>query len=317
MLPDNPFKGILDRQETASYVKQYFQDTIGLLREIVDYGTHLIPRCYTTAQKKDLTAAVVLGILLKHAVAMIDAIDILVSQGAVFSAHLPARGLFEIYLFIRWILKEDTERRVKQYYVWHLRRELKWAKRGVVGSEQQETFFNAVDDFAKVFSEEVDLEQDEIQGNIASLENLLNSNTYREINDEFEKMKRKKTGLDVDWFQPWGTRSRYEMAKKLGLGAAYMIFYDQYSTIMHGTVAGNHIKFKDERITFIPIRHLEGIKTLLQPVITYSLDIYQTILGYFRPFERANFARKYATEWRQRYFSIKGVKYKVETEFLD
>jgi uncharacterized protein DUF5677 len=246
MLPDNPFKGILDRQETASYVNQHFQDTIGLLREIVDYGTHLIPRCYTTAKSKDLTASVVLGTLLKHSVAMLDAIDILVSQGAVFLAHLPARGLFEIYLFIHWILKEDAEKRVKQYYVWHLRRKLKWAKRGIVGSEQQEAFFNAVDDFAKVFSEEVDLKQDEIQESISSLENLLNGDSYREINDEFEKMKSKKTGLDVDWFRPWGPKSRYQMAKDLGLGAQYTIFYDQYSAIMHGTVTGKHIKFKDE-----------------------------------------------------------------------
>ena len=109
MLPDDPFKRILDRQETSDYVKRYFQDTIGLLREIVDYGTHLIPRCYTTAQKKNLTAAVVLGTLLKHAVAMLDAIEILVSHGAVFTAHLPARGLFETHLFINWILKDDTE----------------------------------------------------------------------------------------------------------------------------------------------------------------------------------------------------------------
>jgi len=317
MLPDNPFKGILDREETASYVNQHFQDTIGLLREIVDYGTHLIPRCYTTAKSKDLTAAVVLGTLLKHSVAMLDAIDILVSQGAVFLAHLPARGLFETYLFIHWILKEDTEKRVEQYYVWHLRRELKWAKRGIVGSEQQEVFFNAVDDFAKVFSEEVDLKQDEIQESISSLENLLNGDSYREINDEFEKMKSKKTGLDVDWFRPWGPKSRYQMAKDLGLGAQYTIFYDQYSAIMHGTVTGKHIKFKDEHITFIPIRHLEGIKTLLQPVITYSFYIYQTILGHFRPSERENFARKYATEWRKRFHSIKSVKYRVKTEFLD
>jgi hypothetical protein len=277
----------------------------------------MIPRCYTTAQNKDLTAAVVLGTLLKHAVAMLDAVEILVSQGAVFSAHLPARGLFETYLFIHWILKEHTERRVKQYYVWHLRRELKWAKRGVVGSKQQKEFFNAVDEFAKVFSKEIEIKQDEIQEQVESLENLLNSDTYREINIEFEKMKNKKTGIDVDWFKPWGPKSRYRMAKDLGFGAQYTVFYDQYSEIMHGAVTSKHIKFKDEHITFIPIRQLEGIKTLLQPVITYSLHIYQTVLGYFRPAERENFARKYASEWRKRYFSIKGVKYRVKTEFLD
>ena len=142
MLPDNPYKGILDRQETVGHVAQYFHDTVGLLRDIVDYGTHLIPRCYTTAQKKDLTAAIVLGTLLKHVVAMIDAVEILISQGAIFSVHLPARGLFETYLYVHWILKEDTETRAKQYYVWHLRRELKWLKRGVAGSKHREVFFN-------------------------------------------------------------------------------------------------------------------------------------------------------------------------------
>jgi len=214
MEPDNPCKGILDRHETVEHIKQYFQDTIDLLREIVDYGTHLIMRCHTTTQNKDLTAAIVLGILLKHAVAMLDAVEILVSQGAIFSAHLPARGLFETYLFINWILKEDTDRRAKQYYVWHLRKELKWAKRGVAGSEEQKAFFSAVDAFAKVFSEKVAICNDETQEDIASFERLLNSDHYREINDEFEKMKNKKTGLDVEWFRPWGPKNRYKMDER-------------------------------------------------------------------------------------------------------
>jgi len=86
---------------------------------------------------------------------------------------------------------------------------------------------------------------------------------------------------------------------------------------MHGTVTGNHIKFKGEHITLIPIRHLEGIKTLLQPVINYSFYIYRIILGHFRPSESENFARKYVTEWRKRFLSIKNVEYRIKTEFLD
>ena len=316
MLPDNPFKGILDRQESANHVKEHFGETIALLREIIDYGTHLIPRCYTTAEKKDLTAAIVLGTLLKNAVAMLDAVEILVSQGAVFSAYLPARGLFETYLFIHWILKEDTERRAKQYYVWHLRQELRWAKRGVTGSQDQNEFFAAMGKFAKVFSEEIKSKQEDIQKQIASIEKLISNDDYRALNHEFEKMKSKKTGLDVDWFRLGGPKSRYKMAKNLGFEAQYTIFYSQYSDAMHATATKEHIKFEDEILTFVPLRNLEGIKSLLQPVMTYCLAIYQAVLGYFRPGELQNFARKYATEWRQRFLSIKTVKYRVKTEIL-
>lgn len=316
MLPDRPFKGILDRQESAKHVKEHFQETVALLREIIDYGTHLIPRCYTTAEKKDLPAAIVLGTLLKHAIAMLDAIEILVSQGVVFSAYLPARGLFETYLFVHWILKEDTERRVKQYYVWHLRQELKWAKRGVVGSQDQEDFFSAVGEFAKVFSEDIKSKQTDIQKQIESIEKLLNSDEYKELNQDFERLKSKKTGLDVDWFRPEGPSTRYKMARDLGLGAQYTVFYNQYSEVMHATATKEHIRFEDETLTFIPIRNLEGIKTLLQPVITYTLAIYRAVLTHFRPGELGNFARKYAAEWRQRFFSIKKVKYRVKTEVL-
>jgi len=52
MLPDNPFKGILDRQESANHVKEHFYENIALLVEIIDYGTNLIPRCYTSSEKK-------------------------------------------------------------------------------------------------------------------------------------------------------------------------------------------------------------------------------------------------------------------------
>ena len=100
---------------------------------------------------------------MKNAIAMLDAVEILVSQGAIFSANLPARGLFETYLFLHWMLKEDAERRAKQYYVWHLRQELRWHKRGISGSKDQTDFFNSMGEFAKVFSEEIKSNQDDIK----------------------------------------------------------------------------------------------------------------------------------------------------------
>jgi hypothetical protein len=314
VITDNPLKTILDRQESANRVRENFSETIGLLRDIIDYGTNLIARCYYTSGKKGLTEVIILGSLLKNAVAMIDAVEILVSAGAVFSANLQARGLFETYLFIKWILKEDTERRVKQYYVWQKREELIVNKRSLIGSKEHTDYVNLLGEFGKEYIEEVKQKQADIRKVVDSIEELLNRDTYRETNLNFENNKSKKK---VEWFRPGGPRNRYEMAIDVGLQAEYLIFYSYYSDVVHVTATHEHIEFKDGYMILTPIRHLEGIRALLNTALVYVLNIYEIVLGHYRPEEVQNFKKKYVSEWRRKFLSIKNVKYNISLAMLD
>jgi len=314
MLPDNPHKEILDRQESANIINEHFNETRSLLREIIDYGTNLIIRCYETSTSKDLTDAVLLGTLLKHTVAMLDSIEILAAKGALLGANLPARSLFETWLYIQWIIMDDTDNRAKHYYVWHLRQDLLWTKRGDEGSEESEAFASAMGDFSESFKyEDIDKKQ-AIKDQIDSIEKILDDDQFKTINDKFESMK--KPWGDVSWFEPCGLGSIYQIAKEVDCIAHYKVFYSYYSDIMHASVYKQNINIDGTDLTFVPIRQLKGIKSFLMHVITCSLSICLIILNRYRPTESENFSRKYAVEWRSLFFSIKDVEYNIQDELI-
>jgi hypothetical protein len=91
---ENPFRPLLDREKVIEDVKNAFSKQINALEDLVNYGTNLVPRCYGSSDK-GLGAVVVLAILLRQVIAMLDAVEILSSDGAVYAAGLQARAVFE------------------------------------------------------------------------------------------------------------------------------------------------------------------------------------------------------------------------------
>jgi hypothetical protein len=104
---EKPCKPLLERDLQVAYVKEYFSDIIEVMRDMTNYGTNLIIRCFVTG-KSELEDAIILGVLVRQAVAMFDALEILISNASIYPAHLQARALFEASLYLQWILKDDS-----------------------------------------------------------------------------------------------------------------------------------------------------------------------------------------------------------------
>src|SRR5208282_5602896 len=124
--PETEYKPLLDRDRTLADVKEHLQPWLRLIRDITSYGTNLIPRCMVSSDRK-LADAIILATLLRQAVAMLDGIEILLSNGAVYASNLQMRALFEASVYIDWIQLRDTEIRAAYYYVHNLRRMRTWA----------------------------------------------------------------------------------------------------------------------------------------------------------------------------------------------
>jgi len=306
-MKEEAHKTILDRNTSAQYIREHFSESLELVGEITNYGSNLIPRCFVSTKRK-LPDVIILGSLLKQAVAMLDAVEILVSQGALYAAHVPARALFEVYLYISWVLQQDKDQRGKQYYVWHLRRRRMWLRRMVPKTDEQKRFEEAI--------KELNLSQDqpmqeEARKQLAAIDKVLSKDEYKEINAEFDKMKRRGRDYDQPWYRPSGARSLADMAARLGVKPQYDIFYTQFSEIAHSEAFAKHILIKEQGIVFEPIRQLERVRTFLTIVLSLAIRIYQLILKEYRPEELSNFGRKYLEEWRLRFHTIKDVKYTV------
>lgn len=144
-MSEKPHKNILDRSEAAGHAEEHFSAQTKLLQELANYGSNLVIRAYHFSAK-GIADAVVCGVLLKQIVSMLDAIETLVSSGAVHAAHLPARAAFEASLYLEWILVSDSEKKATYYYVSNLRQERLWASRTIHGTVESASFANAMKD---------------------------------------------------------------------------------------------------------------------------------------------------------------------------
>ena len=142
-MTDESYKYILNRDEAVGHINDNFKKTIILIESIVDYGTNLIPRCFRQSNRQ-IEDIVVLAVLLKHIVSMLDGLSILTSQGCIYPAHLQVRSLFEAFISMEWILKEDSSKRALQYYVWNLRYRRMWAYKFNSNSTEHNAFIRKV-----------------------------------------------------------------------------------------------------------------------------------------------------------------------------
>jgi len=315
MMNDESFKYILNRKEAVEAINGHFRDAVNLIQSVVDYGTNLIPRCFRSSERK-LEDVIILAVLLKHIVSMLDGLEVLVSQGCIYAAHLQVRSLFEAFLNLEWILREDTSKRGNQYYVWNLRLRKKWALRFVSSSADHSDFIRKVEKYQESLLARSKEHNDEATEQAEAISNLLSKAPYHEINQEFDRLKGNRK-YDVPWYKPAGPNSIADMAERIGYGAEYEVFYSQYSQIMHASSQLDNVKFENDSITFEPIRKLDRLRPILNVGIGFSIRAFQIVLSKYRPQEIENFSRKYAKDWRDAFLSIKGVAYNVNYQTLD
>jgi uncharacterized protein DUF5677 len=310
-MPDDPHKEIYGIDQVEPFIKEKLSKPLVFLQNLANYGSNLIPRCFVSSNRT-LTDTVLIGSLLKHAVSMLDGIVILLRQGSVLSSHLQLRSLFEAHIYIRWILKDDSERRAKQYFVWHWRRELDWTRSAIKGTKENErlkTAFKYEINYSTI--EELKGREKQIEEQERKLLDMLNSQDFKEVTEEFERLrnrKGKRSRNDPKWYVLWGPSNFRELCEKLSLEGEYDVFYSHFSEIMHATTQKRMISHHRNEVIFEPIRSPEGFSQIVRYSATLAMRTYQAILEKYRPSEAAdNFKRKYREEWRESFMTIPNV----------
>ncbi|MCK4392759.1 hypothetical protein KAX17_07615 [Candidatus Bipolaricaulota bacterium] len=292
---------LLDRCKIDTFIGENLTPTIALLRELVDYGVDLINKC--AQHGGSLADLVITAHFFKHAVTMLDAVEIQLSRGAVFSAEVSARSMLEAYIYLAWILEKDTESRGRQFYVWHLRQKCVWARRVIPGTPEHKNFEKHIatlsdmkDPAKRAALEKKARKQD------AEISAILSNSNNRPFNDAFDTLK--KRHFDAPWYCPDGPYSIGDMAKRLKLDAEYDFFYSQFSDISHAGAFEKHVKFDGKAIVFEPIRSPEGIRTIVTVVATLAFRIFRLIIAKYFPQDMQSFNQSYITQWRTRFLSV-------------
>lgn len=313
-MKETDFPTILDRIEPKELVENNFNDHMELLKELSNYGSRLIIRGFSVSERKQ-SDIIIVAVLFKQFVSMIDAIQILLKEGNVYAANLPLRTLYENQLYLQWILKEETEKRASQYYVWHLRRKLKINLTSIDGTVENDELKRKLSDspLERILDGIISIQPEIIKQN-DEINKILSSEKYCEINGEFDRLKGTRRN-DVPWYQPWGPNSISDLAERLGQGGEYVIFYSNLSNITHSHSIDQMIKYKDDMVIFENIRNLESIDTVISITSSFCYRAFRLILEKYTPSELENFSRKYVEEWRERSLNIPKVEYK-DGEFI-
>lgn len=309
MAQETPHKALLDRRQPVSDVDEHFRDAVNLLRDITNYGTNLIIRCFATGDRK-LEDAVILGALLRQAVAMFDALEILVANAAVHPSQLQQRAIFEASLYIDFMLRDDTEAKAKSYYVANLREQRAWACKAQPGSPENTAFAKTTDAFGlSDFASNDDI-RDQAAGQIEEIDRILAQEELAQANAALQQVKDSKSlPYEPAWYIPFGQRSIRQIAISVERLHEYELIYSGSSEVMHATKYTHHFKFVDGNIHFEPIRYLESISTVVNLSVGQMIHIYRTILNHYRPEEMSAFKRKYTEDWRGPFFDVKRVRY--------
>ena len=291
-MQENANKKILDREKAADFGKK-ISEALDSLQDLVDYGTHLLLRCYTSSDKS-LKDVVALFSLFKNALSMADATEIMMRQGVTRPSLLQIRSLFEVSVTLQWVLQESGDERARTYHVANLRRQRLWASRYLPGTDENEAFR----DFWNTVGERTlsPGRENEIRTQIAELDKGLSRLSMCDLNKKFEAFYQRNK-REQDWYKILGVRSFWEIAKDVGRTAEYSVIYVAGSETMHGSTYRGQVAFDGPEIITDPLRSPEEIDFTLTTTMVLTLNMLRSTLEHYRPDELENLSRKYVKDW--------------------
>jgi hypothetical protein len=250
------------------------------------------------------------GVLLKQIVAMLDAVHVLVSVGAVRAAFLPARAAFEASIYLDWMLFSDTEKKALCYMASNYRDERLWANRTIRGTSEEKAF-SAI---SKSLGLDIHARRPTLAADAAKhlkeVNRILAQKLFVEIDREFEKRKQQSSRKhEPKWHALCGAQSIRQIAKTVGRLSEYELFYAKGSQITHSASYRDHLRFVRSKMIFKHIRQLESINELLNFLVLTALVSYKHMLMRYRPGEVQAFYRKYLEDWRSAFLTTKSVAY--------
>lgn len=306
-VPENEFKALIDRSKVVSDVKEHLSPWTALINDITNYGTNLIPRCFSSSGR-DLKDIVVLAVLLRQAVAMLDGIDILLSNGALHVAQLQIRALFEASVYIDWILLNDPAQKATYYYVHNLRRKRLWAWRMQPSQTQPQDFVAMMNKAGVPLRDEV---KEIAKKQLKEIDRILSQPKFAAISSDIERHRKGKP-FDPAWYVPLGERNLRTMSATVNKASLYFFLYSGASEVMHTSNYEHHVKIGSGVVTFQPIRSLEGFETLFRFTAVIAISTFRAILSEYRAGELPSFNKKYLEKWQKEFMNVPKINVKPE-----
>jgi len=292
-LPQN-LNPVFDPKFYKAAIQKIYGKHLKMLHEVRDWSIGIFQRAYASIER-DAANLMILTVLFKQALISFDAAIICLEEGAINAAMVHVRGVFESKLYLEWILKgsRDSKYLGRQLYVATKRHERHILKRIIPGTKENEIYKKAWMANRGYYKnpdvEEVELAKEQVK----KIDELLNNEVYREINESFDKLiSKRNSGHEPYWYSPgkYGVSNLFKLAEKLKRLPEFVDQYYYMSLFSHGTVSFIHAYFlSNSEHQVEPIRNIEHFDIILQLVYHNFMFILDMIVKEYREGEYKDF----------------------------
>jgi len=260
----DPHKCILDRDLASAVIREYFADVLVALEDVIDYGTHLVPRCFHSSPRL-LTDVILIPVLLKRCVAAADAVHIASQHSSVLAARLALRTLYEADLYLRFIDKESSDERAKAYYVYGIRQELELAREALLNPTEFEGIYS----------------QQELESEAQRCQAILDSEEFTALNDSFDRARGRST-RDRHWAAPLGCGNIFKMASQVKAEVEYRGIYSTLSEHIHRESVRDAVDLRPNEVWFLSCRTPIGLDNVIKTAVVTLIGTYRHCLARYR-----------------------------------
>jgi hypothetical protein len=197
-------------------------------------------------------------VCLKQISEFADGANILIKSNSNDSAAVVIRSLFEVELGLRYMIKEDYERRSLCFlYFYHKKKEFQLL-RGKIGTKEHFDLIKIMEEDKNVSNDTIEALKNNTSGDadLNLIQTTLNNDIYSEIAEYYNNSKNKRK----HWFSLLnGPENIGKLTKDLGMFSQYSINYDLWSQISHGIdIVHHNLAIKDGYAQIILKRNPKG-----------------------------------------------------------
>lgn len=269
------------------------------VQECVRFGTHVAKWCMDKPIWKDERSLPVI-LSFRHALELLDAISVLIRHGLADPCKTLLRCLFETCMYIEYILKDRTGQRAMSFLVCHTKHKKRSYLQMMPGSPERKEFMAIL----KKDSIDIHINNVVIDGipqRIQNLEQLLAKPEYREVSEEYERVRRDAGGTP-NWLCLFkGPKNIKQLADRLGHSGRYEILYRSGSRATHSLdlIDGNISRGPNGLVNFVQIRNPEFAQSATSLGISFALSLFQTMVTFHKPDYNVKVGEWYVREIRQ------------------
>lgn len=264
----NPNKYFLERKQNKE-IDKILNQMGTLVDEVVNFGTHIMEMCQKEEPFTEVEAPIITTFT--QFLTMIDSVSIVIRKGTSDGVKPLLRSALETKLNLEYFVKEEPKKGLLPYQVVHIRNEIDELKK-------RNEYTIEGKDFRKKLNGRK-LNSYDTRNDIKMLEETLNTPLFKEVNQEWLRLKKLK-GRKPYWHSLFnGPASVEQLATYLGQSFYYQIIYKDTSSLIHGGASMKRLQQKQNYFAINPgIRRLEEIPTLFNYTVTFAIEVYRVLL---------------------------------------